>query len=76
MGDTEKRPTRTPDLAGHTKSGKWCAQIRHDGIVYNLGTYADFDEACRVRDEEELKRFGEYSRLAANAELRTSGGLT
>lgn len=60
----------------HTKSGKWCVQIRHDGIVYNLGTYADFDEACRVRDEEELKRFGEYSRLSSNAELRTSGGLT
>lgn len=60
----------------HTKSGKWCVQIRHDGVVYNLGTYADFDEACRVREEEELKRFGVYSRLAVKPDDYVKGVFT
>lgn len=48
------------------KSGKWCAKITYDGHVHNLGTFADYDEACMVREEAERRFFGEFSRLNAH----------
>lgn len=42
---------------------KWKAAIKVDYIQHNLGFFDDYDEAVRVREEAELKYFGEYSKL-------------
>lgn len=36
----------------------WSVQIDFQGKTIRLGCYKDFDEACRVRSEAELKYFG------------------
>ena len=40
---------------------KWRVSIKVDKVSYNLGQYSDFEEACRVCTEAELKLLG-YSR--------------
>lgn len=41
-----------------TKSGTWAVEIRKDGKKIYLGTYDDFELACFVREEAELKYYG------------------
>lgn len=40
--------------------GLWQAGIRFRGKRYNLGRFADFEEACKVRKEAEEKIHGEF----------------
>lgn len=36
----------------------WVACISRDSVVYKLGTFKDFVEACKVREQAELEYFG------------------
>lgn len=40
--------------------GLWQARIRFRGKRYNLGRFADFEEACKVRKKAEEKIHGEF----------------
>lgn len=46
----------------HHNYNKWKAYIMVDGNFMNLGYFDDLNEAIRVREEAELKYYGEYSR--------------
>jgi len=43
--------------------GTWIAQIRHNGQLYNLGTYDTPEEAARVWDEAAKEKHGEFATL-------------
>lgn len=40
---------------------RWIARIKADGVEHFLGYYINFDDAVKVRKEDEEKYFGEYS---------------
>lgn len=42
---------------------KWAVTIKYNKKTINLGYYNDIEEALKVRNEAELKYFGEYARL-------------
>jgi hypothetical protein len=44
----------------HKASEKWRAQIRLNKKQITLGYFKDFDEACQVRKDAEIKYYGEY----------------
>jgi len=41
-------------------SGKWRARLRFRGKFYNLGTYANFDDAVKARRKAEGEIYGEF----------------
>jgi hypothetical protein len=45
----------------HKSSGKWIAQINHNGRVKYLGTFIDINEAKAVYDAAALAAFGEFA---------------
>lgn len=56
----QRMPARnTSGKVGVVKSGnKWVVDISVDGERIYLGTFEDFELACHVRDEAELKYYG------------------
>jgi hypothetical protein len=50
----------------HHDYNKWKAYIMVSGKFMNLGYFDDLDEAIIVREEAELKYYGEYSRDLGN----------
>lgn len=40
--------------------GKWQASIRFKGHKYNIGRFANFDDACKARKEAEKELFGNF----------------
>jgi hypothetical protein len=46
----------------HDKAQKWGAQIKKFGRNMHLGLYVEFEQACRVRRDAEVKHFGEFRR--------------
>jgi hypothetical protein len=47
----------------HKKTGRWQAQIRHQGKRYYLGLYINEVEAAQAYNERAKKLFGEFARL-------------
>ena len=45
---------------------KWYARITANNVVYNLGTFDNFQDAVKARQEAELKYFGEFRYSAHN----------
>lgn len=41
------------------KTGKYRASISKDHVTYYLGTYSDFETACKVREMAEIDLYGE-----------------
>lgn len=39
-------------------NGLWCSQIKFKNETLTLGSFENFEEACKVREEAELKYFG------------------
>lgn len=44
-------------------TGKYRVTITVDRKKINLGNFKDFEEACKIREEAEIKYYGEYRRL-------------
>lgn len=45
-------------VSWHKGSQKWLARISKNRRIIHLGLFIDFEEACRVRKEAELKYYG------------------
>lgn len=45
------------------RDSKWVAAIKHNGISYNLGTYAEAIDAAIAYDEAAKEKFGTYAVL-------------
>lgn len=54
----------------HEPAQKWEVLIQYDNHLYNLGLYANIEDAVEARKKAELKYFGEY-RYRENPELMT-----
>jgi hypothetical protein len=46
-----------------TTSGRWRAQIKHGGIIHQLGSYDTPEQAARVWDEAAKQMHGEFAML-------------
>jgi len=58
----------TPSRSGYrgvvqTRSGRWAARLKTDGICHYFGTFDTPEEAAIARDNAARKHFGEYARL-------------
>lgn len=42
------------------KTGKYRARIKFQGKLYNLGSYANLEDAVKARRQGEMKFFGEF----------------
>jgi hypothetical protein len=42
----------------YKKGSKWEAVITRDRVVYDLGVFSDFGDACKAREEAEIALFG------------------
>lgn len=49
-------------VSWHEKTQKWKSSLGANGVRYYLGEYDDFEVACRVRAEAEIKYHGEFAR--------------
>lgn len=59
--NTNKKINNTSGKTGvsyHTKQDKWQAYISANNEQLYLGTYSTFEEACKAREEAELKYYG------------------
>lgn len=59
--NTRKKSNNTSGKTGvsfHKKTGKWETYISVEGEFIKLGYFEDFEEACAVRTEAELKYYG------------------
>lgn len=45
----------------HKATGKWTAGIRHNGKWTHLGTFNDYSDAVKRREDAESKVYGEFS---------------
>jgi hypothetical protein len=45
------------------ESGKYRARIRHNGVLIQLGTFENIDDAIRARNDAEIQYFGEFRRV-------------
>lgn len=52
-----------PDIEYLSKSKKWRARIKNDGIRYHIGCFKDKVEAAYIRDQFAMQLHGEYARL-------------
>ena len=41
-------------------TNKWRVRLWFNGKCYNLGSFTDYDEAVRVRNEKEIELFKEF----------------
>jgi len=48
---------------------RWCAEIKVDKVKIYLGRYKDIEEAKRVREDAEIKYFGEYRLKISSVKL-------
>ena len=79
VGGTQiSRITSTKPIATNTsgcrgvyfdkKSGKWRARLRFRGVLMNFGSYSNFDEAVKARQQAEDEYYGEFlSEMRADA---------
>lgn len=49
-----------------TNNGRWGACITHNNKRIHLGTFMNYEDAVRVREEAEQKYFGEFNRSREN----------
>ncbi|EFW4606110.1 hypothetical protein FLI08_23795, partial [Shigella sonnei] len=47
-----------------SKSGKWIAQINHNGKTIHIGTYTTEEEAHKAYCEAAVKLHGEFTKLS------------
>lgn len=50
-------------VSWHKKTGKWVAQIRHEGHVQHLGLFNNAAEAAQTYNTAALRLFGEFARI-------------
>lgn len=53
-------------VSWHEQSGKWIVSIRINWKHKTLGYFLTLEEAVKVREEAEIKYFGEYRRINYN----------
>lgn len=58
---SKKNTSGKKGVSYNKKRKKWRARITVNKKEIHLGEFENFEDACRVRDEAELKYFGEYS---------------
>ena len=59
--NTRKKSNNTSGKTGvsfNKRIGKWGTYISVEGEVIRLGYFSDFEEACAIRSEAELKYYG------------------
>ena len=49
-------------LVGKKSRDKWVARIMYKGKIINLGSFTNKEDAIKVRQEAEIKYFGEFKR--------------
>ena len=59
--DQKKRVTNTSGRTGvsfQRSTGKWKVEITKEGVVHFIGYFIDFEDACKARQEAEIKHYG------------------
>ncbi len=64
-GNLTLRSDNTSGFKGvsfHSPSGKWLAQLTHDGNHHHLGIYETVEMAARAYDKCAVEKFGDFAR--------------
>ena len=68
-GTTKSSKTGVNGVSYIKERRKWLSRIMKNGVLYELGAFADIKDAIKARKEAEIKLYGEFAPKEYNSEV-------